>query len=68
MRNGVKYPEIHVQLVELDGNAFSIIGRCLTAMRKAGLSKEEREVFRKEATNGDYDHLLATCMKWFNIE
>nr|DAJ55765.1 MAG TPA: hypothetical protein [Caudoviricetes sp.] len=68
MRNGVKYPEIHVQLVGLDGNAFSIIGRCLTAMRKAGLSKEEREVFRKEATNGDYDHLLATCMKWFNIE
>ncbi len=68
MRNGVKYPEIHVQLVGLDGNAFSIIGRCLTAMRKAGLSKEEREVFRKEATNEDYDHLLATCMKWFNIE
>lgn len=68
MRNGVKYPEIHVQLVGLDGNAFSIIGRCLTVMRKAGLSKEEREVFRKEATNGDYDHLLATCMKWFNIE
>jgi len=68
MRNGVKYPEIHVQLVGLDGNAFSIIGRCLTAMRKAGLYKEEREVFRKEATNEDYDHLLATCMKWFNIE
>lgn len=64
----VKYPEIHVQLVGLDGNAFVILGRCFDAMRKAGLSKEERDSFRKEATSGNYDHLLATCFEWFDIE
>ena len=64
----VRYPEIHVHLIGLDGNAFAVLGRCLEAMRKAGLSKEEREVFRKEATNGDYNHLLATCIKWFDVE
>ena len=37
----VKYPEITVQLIGLDGNAFAILGRCLEAMRKAGLSQEE---------------------------
>lgn len=64
----VKYPEIHVQLIGLDGNAFAILGRCLEAMRKAGLNKEERDSFRKEATSGDYNHLLTTCMEWLDVE
>lgn len=68
MTNGVNHPEIHVQLVGLDDNAFFILGRCLQAMRWAGLSKEERDKFQKEATSGNYDDLLATCMKWFDVE
>ena len=68
MTNEVKHPEIHVQLVGQDGNAFAIIGRCLEAMRHAGLSKEERDEFQKEATSGDYNHLLATCMEWFDVD
>ena len=68
MRNGIKYPEIHVQLIGYDSNAFVILSRCLEAMRKAGLSQEEREAFRKEATSGTYDHLLATCMEWFDVD
>lgn len=68
MTNNVKYPQIHVQLVGLDGNAFSILSRCLTAMRRAKLPPEEREAFRKEATSGNYDHLLATCMEWFDVD
>lgn len=64
----VKYPEIHVQLIGLDGNAFAILGRCLEAMHKAGLNKEERDSFRKEATSGDYNHLLTTCMEWLDVE
>lgn len=68
MTNDVKHPEIHVQLVGLDSNAFSILGRCLQAMRRAGLSKEERDDFHKEATSGNYDHLLTTCMEWFDVE
>lgn len=64
----VKYPEIYVQLVGLDGNAFSILGRCLQAMRRAHIPQEERDSFYKEATSGNYDLLLATCMEWFDIE
>ena len=59
-----KYPEIEVQLTETDGNAFAILGKVFKAMRKGGLGKEEVEAFKKEATNGDYDHLLQTCMQW----
>ncbi|MGH6819605.1 MAG: hypothetical protein ACREDU_01950 [Methylocella sp.] len=64
----VKYPNVSVQLSGEDGNAFAIIGRCLRAMRRAGLSAEEREAFSREATAGDYDHVLQTAMKWFDWE
>lgn len=63
-----KYPDITVELVGQNGNAFHILGICLRAMRRAGLSKEEQDAFHAEATSGNYDHLLATCMKWFNVE
>ena len=63
-----KYPDIHVKLVGQNGNAFNILAICLQAMRRAGLSQEERDAFHKEATSGNYDHLLATCMKWFDVE
>ena len=64
----IKYPDIKVQLVGQDSNAFYILGRCLQAMRRAGLSKEERDAFQKEATSGDYYHLLGVCAEWFDVE
>lgn len=64
----VKYPEIHVQLIGLDGNAFSILDRCQREMKKARLSQEEIQQFMNEATSGNYDHLIATCMEWFDVE
>ena len=63
-----KYPDIHVKLVGQNGNAFNILAICLQAMRRAGLSQEERDAFHKEATSGNYDHLLVTCMEWFDVE
>ena len=63
-----KYPDITVQFVGLDGNAFSILGRCRRAMKQARLSETEINEFTKEATSGDYNHLLATCVEWFNVE
>lgn len=63
-----KYPDIHVELVGQDGNAYNLLGICTRAMRQAGLSREERDKFFAEATSGNYDHLLATCMEWFNVE
>ena len=64
----VKFPDITVQLTGEDGNAFAIMGQCSRAMRKAGCSKEEIDAFMTEAQSGDYDHLLQTCMTWFNVE
>ena len=64
----IKYPNVKVKLVGEDGNAMSIIGRCRTAMRRAGLSRELQTEFSDEATSGDYNNVLATCMKWFDCD
>ena len=64
----VKYPQVKVELVGQDGNAFSIIGRVTGAMRRAGLTVEQRNEFTTEATSGDYDHLLQTVMEYVNID
>jgi hypothetical protein len=59
-----KYPDVKVRLSGEDGNAFAILGRVRSAMRKARIPKEEIDAFMAEATAGDYDGLLVTCMKW----
>lgn len=63
----VKYPEVHVQLSGRDGNAFAILGAVQEAMRRAGISVEERNAFYNEATSGDYDNLLRTAMRWVEV-
>ena len=63
----VKYPDVAVQLVGQDGNAFGIIGRCVQAARRAEVPKDEIEDFCLEAMSGDYDKLLQTCMRWFDV-
>jgi len=55
---------IKLQLVGLDGNAFSILGRAMNALKDNDRSKLEDEYYA-EATSGDYDHLLATTAKYF---
>ena len=69
-----KYPDIHVQLTGRDGNAFNILGSMREAMRRAKdddgkpvVPAADIEKFTNEATNSDYDHLLATCMKWCDV-
>jgi len=63
-----KYPQITVHLSGQDGNAFYIIGRCRRAMREANLDASEIRQFQEEAMQGDYNHLLQTCMRWFDCE
>jgi hypothetical protein len=63
----IKYPEVKVQLTGENGNAFAIIGACVRAARKAKLPKEKIDEFQKEAMSGDYDNLLQTCMRWFDV-
>ena len=59
-----KYPDIQVQLTGNDGNAFAVLGAVSKALRRAGVPSDERAAFTREATSGDYDHLLATAMSW----
>jgi hypothetical protein len=54
-------------LVGEDGNAFNILGRARQALRLAGRG-DDWAAFVAEATSGNYDHLLATAMRWFEVE
>lgn len=69
----IKYPEIVIRLTGEDGNTFNILSRCRRALRLhyrehdlAGC-QEVIDRFIAEATAGDYEHLLATCMRWFDV-
>jgi hypothetical protein len=42
------------------GNAFALLSRFQREARKAGWSSEEVARVVREATSGDYDHLLKT--------
>ena len=64
----VKYPDITVNLIGNDGNAFSVLGACQKAARKNKIPQKEIDVFLNEAIDGDYNHLLRVCMSWFNVE
>lgn len=64
----VKFPDVHVQLVGLDGNAFSIMGRVGTALRKAGVTSDEINDYTTEAMSGDYGNLLRVTMEWVDTE
>jgi hypothetical protein len=67
LASGCKYPNIKVRLVGGDGNAFAILGTVIKAMRRGGVKNDQIELFQEEATSGDYNHLLATCMKWVDV-
>ena len=58
-------PEL--ELAGGDGNAFAILGRARRAAREAGWSREKIDAVLEEAMSGDYDHLLQTTMKYFDV-
>lgn len=57
-----------VTLIGKDGNAFNILGLATRAARKAGWPQEKIDAYTKEATSGDYDHLLATTLEQFDVD
>lgn len=57
-----------VQLTGEDGNAFYILGKVRRALKGAGASKEIIDKYTKEATFGNYDHLLRTTMQYVEVE
>ncbi len=67
MSDQPKYPNVNVELLGSNSNAFALMGKVLKELRRANVSKEERDKFSAEATAGDFDHLLQTCMKWVQV-
>ena len=63
----VKFPDIHVRLAGKDGNAMVVIAAVTRALRQHKVDDDVIKAFGKEATNGDYDHMLQTCMAWVNV-
>ena len=59
--------DVKVELTGEDGNAFHILGKVSKALKKAG-HKDLAQEYLKEATAGDYDHLLATTMQYVEVE
>ncbi|MBL8048101.1 MAG: hypothetical protein JNJ45_05415 [Chthonomonas sp.] len=60
----------HLKLVGENGNAFAILARARGALKETG-REDWQEIwtrFNAEATSGDYDHLLRTCMEWFECD
>jgi len=62
MSAGVKYPHVSIPLSGESGNAHSIVGRVVAALRRADVSEAEIQTFKTEAFSGDFDHLLQTVM------
>jgi hypothetical protein len=51
--------------LKLVGNAYSILGCVQRVAKSHGL---DWDAIRKEAMSGDYDHLLQTMCKYFDVE
>jgi hypothetical protein len=56
-----------VKLIGKDGNAFSILGHVTKEMRRHGVGDADVKAFMSEAMSGDYNHLLATAMRWVDV-
>ena len=54
-------------LVGVDGNAFSVMGYVLKAMKECKMSKEEQSDYQTKAMSGDYDNLLAISIKMIDL-
>jgi len=64
----VKYPNVKVQLVGRDGNAFAIMGAVQSALKKAGVDKDEISNYLAESMAGDYNNLLRVAMEWVVVK
>lgn len=70
-----RYPDIEVQLTGQDGNAYAILGTVQKALRThlnaEGMDAEaiDSEVaeYHRQATEGNYDHLLQVTMRWVTV-
>ena len=53
---------VELNLIGIDGNAFSIMGAFKRAAQRQNCPASEIEMVLKEAMSSDYDHLLSTII------
>jgi len=56
-----------VELSGHDGNAFIILGKCRKAAIRADWPYDKVKMIMDEMQSGDYDNLLQTAMKYFDV-
>ena len=60
----VRYPNVEVDLIGGDGNAFAIIGSVSKALKRARVPADEVSEFCSKAMQSEsYDHLLQFVME-----
>ena len=57
-----------VKLVGENGNAFAIMGRVSTALKRAGADKEFVDEYLRKSMSGDYNHLLGAAMEYVDAQ
>ncbi|MFN5848809.1 MAG: hypothetical protein ACK5UE_08840 [Chitinophagales bacterium] len=55
---------VHLDLVGVQDNAYSVLGAFSRQARREGWTPEEINLVTQEAKQGDYDHLLATIRSY----
>ncbi len=66
MKQYVPLTDAVVKLTGQDGNAFNLLGLVRKAILKSS-QPELADAFMSDATSGDYDHLLQTCMRYVEV-
>ena len=59
---------LQLYTVKYSTTTFAIMGACNRVARRAGWSDERIKTVMDEMRAGDYDHLLQTAMRHFDIE
>ncbi len=66
MKQDVPLTDARVKLTVQDGNAFNLLGLVRKAILKSN-QPDLADAFMSEATSGDYDHLMQTCMRYVEV-
>jgi hypothetical protein len=53
-----------IDLVGIDGNAFSVMGTVIKGLKSAGNEDSVIKSYQDDAMSGDYDHLLAVSLAY----
>lgn len=56
-----------LELTGQNGHALAIAGICRRKAREYGCSKEALEELQNEMLSGDYNQVLQTAMKYFDV-